>query len=289
MNDEEKKYLIEALDIGTHIPLQYIPNLYAETLLPLLEYLSKFGAGISKSYNDSFGKPIIDVAEYALHTNYVCAIDEIEFLFIEHRNEEDKFEELLTTYVNFRKPQEKAKKYSIDFQAAPFEVDLFTKVYPIKAEKLFYNSFSHCFIEKGQSGGLIKDYDTLDIYDGSWVEKNIILLNTKISNSYLRNDAPNLTALVTNCNIKNSIVSMNGNSINDCKITDSEIYGSSISSCFIEKALIKNSAIDECEIFNKSKIYYCRLKNGVWIDNSKLRNQTIEGNQKVKGEVLYEK
>lgn len=44
MNDEEKKYLIEALDIGTHIPLRYIPNLYTKTLLPLLEYLSKFGA-----------------------------------------------------------------------------------------------------------------------------------------------------------------------------------------------------------------------------------------------------
>lgn len=251
-----------------------------------MEYLSKFGAGISKSYNDFFGKPILDVAEYALHSNYVCAVDEIEFLFIEHHNEEDKFEELLTAYVNFRKPQEKAKKYSIDFQAAPFEVDLFTKAYPIKAERLFYNSFSHCFIEKGQFGGLIKDYDTLDIYDGSWVEKNIILLNTKISNSYLRNDAPNLAALVTNCNIKNSILSMNGNSINDCKIIFSEIYGSSISNCFIEKALIKKSTIDECEIFNKSKIYYCRLKNGVWIDNSKLGNQIIEGNQKIKGEVL---
>ena len=71
--------------------------------------------------------------------------------------------------------------------------------------------------------------------------------------------------------------------------TDAGREGELVARWIIEKAHIKNSAIDECEIFNKSKIYYCRLKNGVWIDNSKLRNQTIEGNQKVKGEVLYEK
>ena len=98
MNDEEKKYLIEALDIGTHIPLRYIPNLYTKTLLPF------------------------DVAEYALHSNYACAVHEIEFLFVEHKNN-DEFENLLTNYVNCRENQEKIKKYSIDFQRKPWKVD----------------------------------------------------------------------------------------------------------------------------------------------------------------------
>lgn len=282
MNDEERKYLKEALDIGTHVPLNDMPNTYAEALLPLLEYLAKFGAGISKN-NGLWKSGYVVDTEYILHSNYSAAIFEIEFLFINHKTN-DEFKNLLSIYVDFIKNQENTKKYSIDFQRKPFNTDLFTKVHPIKAERTFYNSIAHRFVKKNQIGGFIKDYDVLDMHDDSWIDRNIILLNTKISNSYLGNNASLRKVFVTNCNIQNSIIFMNVKSISDCKIINSKIYMSGIHRCLIEESFIKKSVIEECEIYNKSRIHRCELKNGVWVDNSKLSNKTIEGNIKVKGE-----
>lgn len=282
MNDEERKYLKEALDIGTHVPLTDMPNIYAEALLSLLEYLAKFGAGISKNNGLWKSGYVIDT-EYILHSNSSAAINEIEFLFIKHKTD-DEFHNLLSIYVNFRKTQENTKKYSIDFQKRPFKADL--KVYPIKAERAFYNSIAHRFVKKNQIGGFIKDYDVLDMHDDSWIDKNIILLNTKISKSYLGNNAPLRKTFVTNCNIQNSIIFMNVKSISDCKIINSKIHMSGIHRCLIEESFINNSVIEECEIYNKSRIHRCELKKGVWVDNSKLSNKTIEGNKKIKGEFL---